>query len=250
MEKKKSRKYKILFFNFLGIFLFGLIALLVPFNYENYSYSFSTKDVSYLTNYSQNTHTLSFKVTIDDIANQEKFATVSIKFEYIFKDKIKEASVERLIPFSSGKNKISFSYTGEGYGFASNLEIKGIKLKYSDGVITDIYENPLFSTPNLGFMSMAIIGFIVGFIFFILWKTSGKVYIDSKEETFNTSFGNTISQSIKTFEERIKEAFQPVKKESNPKQNQKLTCNYCKCIFDNEKHDKCPHCGAPPERKD
>ena len=55
---------------------------------------------------------------------------------------------------------------------------------------------------------------------------------------------------MRTFEERIKEAFKPTNEETSSKPKEKLTCSYCKCKFDGEKNDKCPHCGAPPEHKD
>ena len=57
-----------------------------------------------------------------------------------------------------------------------------------------------------------------------------------------------MEQGLRNFEERIKEAFKPA--EPVEKKSERITCHYCKCKYDADKHSKCPNCGAPPEPED
>ena len=248
MENKKTKKYKILFFIFLGIFLVGLIGLAIPFDYEKYSYSVNS--VSKNSNVSENSHTVTFTINLLNSGSLDD-ALLQVDFSYKLNGKSISKTVHtEQVKLKKGLNSFKIEFSGYDWGNIIFNGVDGVKIHFSNNSSIKLYTNPLFSNQNLAFFSCIIVGLITGAITLILWKTSNKVFLNTDVESTSYTIENSIGRSIKTFEEKIKEAFTPVVDETKSKQKEKLMCNYCKCIFDYEKHDKCPHCGAPPERKD
>ena len=247
MEKKKSTKFKILFFIFLAIFVVGIIGIIIPFDFEDYSYSVKTSSISG----TYPSYKIHIEIEISNSGDKKGYAVVQSEINYHFKGENEDVTVHS-DPFvlKEGLNVITFDYTGDDWGSPLFKGVEDVKIFFDDDTSITIYSNPFFAKQNLAFFSCILIGFIAGAVTLILWKASGKVFVNPVEESFGNTIGNTINNTMKTFEERIKEAFKPVNEETKVKQNEKLTCSYCKCKFDGEKYDKCPHCGAPPEHKD
>ena len=249
MEKKKSLKFKILFFIFLAVFVVGIIGIAIPFDFEDYSYFVKASSTSAYPSYK-----IQVEIELSYSGNKEEYALLQVDFNYYFEGKAENVTVHS-DPFllKEGLNVITFNYTGDDWGAPLFKGVENLRIFLEDDSSIAIFSNPLFAKQNLAFFSCIIISFIAGAVTLILWKASKKVFVDPVEEsigsTISTTIGSSIGNTMRTFEERIKEAFAPVVNESKPKQKEKLICNYCKCSFDGDKYDKCPHCGAPPERK-
>ena len=247
MEKKKSTKFKVLFFIFLAVFVVGVIGMIIPFDFESYSYS--VDNVSAINVY-PDTHRVSFDIKLLNSGSTGP-AVLQVSFRYRFEGETENVTVHSdIVSLKPGLNTISITYKDDDWGPVSFRDVDYLRIQFASGEDFAIYQNPFFAGPNFTFFALTVIGFIVSAVSFILWKNSGKIFVNPVEESFGTSIGTTISNTMRTFEERIKEAFKPTNEETSSKPKEKLTCSYCKCKFDGEKNDKCPHCGAPPEHKD
>ena len=233
----RKKRFLLLFFIFLAVAIIGAIGLALPADYETFSYSntFSTQ----LTGWEYGFE-LEFNIknkTNTDYSNAE--VTVTYEVEHMLQDK---TCSKTIIIDNIEKNdtvQVKFKHEETSHGIYSFDGFESITIKI-DGKTYDVYKDSLLVGPNWYFFGMAFIGFIGGFVFFILWRCSNKKFIDPEFES-----------NVKSISESIKTAFEPLTKATNePKKIEKTTCQYCKCKYDGEKHDKCPNCGAPPEPKD
>ena len=90
----------------------------------------------------------------------------------------------------------------------------------------------------LGLTMVGIIGLAARLVL-ILYKKRMKKFA---QQDYENSTEYRISQNISAALEEAKEAG------AEQEKNKKLTCKFCKCTFDSYL-DKCPNCGAPPERE-
>lgn len=237
--KQKKKSFLVISIFFAIIFAIGIIGLIMPQNYENFSYSnledtiFTENnddnfDVSFTLNNNSDKSFYDFKVYI-------KFTSSDVHFNE--KDREITLDVDSLEAGESIDLKFSFRKDPDEVGTLYTLgSIKHIEIQTETESIT-IYPKSILIGPNWYFFGMTVIGFIAGFLCFTLWKTSDKQYKDPVEE------------NIKSFTQRIQESFQPIIENSKPK-DERIVCHYCKCKYDGLKHNKCPNCGAPPEHKD
>lgn len=233
------------------ILIAGVIGLIVPFDFENYSYSEVNSNSKYLSN----SYNINFEIENDsdkDIGN----VTILITYNTRTSSGIKTENVKLENMFlKKGDNKISFSHNSETS--STFKEISSIQLMINEEKPFTIYSGPtIFSGVNWTFITMIIISFF-GLVIVNAINKSRK-----KEEEINE--GNR-----KTLNERIREAFTPVadtintikktyedsqkrinnQNETDEKPVKKITCPYCKGKYASTE-DKCPHCGAPPEPSD
>ena len=90
----------------------------------------------------------------------------------------------------------------------------------------------------LGLTMVGIIGLAARLVL-ILYKKRMKKFV---QQDYENSTEYRISQNISAALEEAKEAG------AEQEKNKKLNCKFCKCTFDSYL-DKCPNCGAPPERE-
>lgn len=233
----KKKRYLVLFLFFLVVAIVGICGLAIPFAYEDFSYSNAFATDLGLGKYGFN---LEFNIennTDTDFSNLE--VDISYKVEHQFQEKVCNITLTIDELDEDEMAVLSFKHEESDLGIYNFAGFESIKI-YVNGSTYDVYADSLLVGPNWYFFCMALIGFIAGFVFFIFWKISDKKFIDPQFES-----------NIKSIEESIKSAFEPLTKTSTePKKAEKITCSYCKCKYDGEKHDKCPNCGAPPEPRD
>ncbi len=233
----KNTKMKIMFFIFLVVFAAGVILLTLPFNFENYTIA-SYKYTNF-TGWEES----GFNATVYiDNKTSETQENVSLIIDYVVEHMLEETkcSIElKNVTLNPGENEFNFTYKINDHGFYDLEKIETIYITLSDGTHMAIKDNSLFSGPNWYFLGMVIIGFFGSAVSLIMWKVLPKV---------QNKFENA-SESFTSFTEKVKEAFKPLTEDKSQKEEKKYYCGYCKCTFDS-KYDKCPHCGAPPERKD
>ena len=233
----KKKRYLVLFLFFLVVAIVGIIGLAIPTRYENFSYNnvFAT-DLG-LGKYGFNLEFDIINKTDDDFSNIDLH--VSYKVEHQFQEKVETTTLHIDELEDEDFVTVTFKHEESDFGIYNFAGFESIKLVVNNTEY-DVYSDSMLVGPNWYFFGMTLIGFIAGFVFFIFWKISDKKFIDPQFES-----------NIKTIEESIKNAFEPLTKVSNePKKAEKITCSYCKCKYDGEKHDKCPNCGAPPEPRD
>ena len=234
----KKNTAKISFFISLVVLIAGAILLAIPFDYEKfYQESFDYKTFG--------NGTISGFDGYVEIVNKSDdiFEDVTVEFEYVvghnYDRFTKTIKLENVV-LSKGLNEISFRHQENNYSIYRLEDVNNVKLILKNGKVINVGNGSLFSGSNFYFLGMFIIGVIGSIVSLIAWKVNPKVEERLKEEELRTG---------KTFEERIKEAFTPIVIEKEVKENKKYVCPYCKVQYD-ASLDKCPHCGAPPERKD
>lgn len=233
----KKNTSKLAFFVFLFVLIAGIVLLAIPFDYEKFYYN----DVTFKTTGNGITSGFNGSFSIINCADED-FEDVTIEFDYEvehnFNDVYHSMKIENF-KLEKGSNTINFTHTENDYSIYILDDISNVKITLSNGKTIEIGKDIFFTGSNWYFLGMIIIGFICSFIAFIFWKIAPKT--KSRLES--------ISKGFRNFEERVKEAFSPVVEEKEEKENKKFVCKYCKVQYDSSL-DKCPHCGAPPERKD
>lgn len=233
----KSNKMKIMFFIFLTVLVVGIVLILIPFNSEK----FVIASCDYDTFVNNNRSGFDATVCIDNKTNKIQ-ENVSIEIEYTVEhmfDETTHSVTINNVALNPGENEIEFTYEINDFGIYSLGDIENVYINLSDGRCLTAEEDSFFTGPNWYFIGMIVIGFFGSFVSLVMWKVAPQI---------EKKFGNA-SESFTNFAERVKEAFKPLTEEKNEKEDKKYYCGYCKCTFDS-KYDKCPHCGAPPERKD
>ena len=130
MEKKKSRKFKILFFIFVAIFITGIIGIAIPFDYEDYSYSVTS--TSSYTNGFENNHKITFTIELLNSGRTDN-AILQIDFKYLLRGETKHASVNtEYSQLKEGLNKFKIEYTDDGWGTTLFNGIECIRIHFSD----------------------------------------------------------------------------------------------------------------------
>ncbi len=218
---------------FFCIFIAGVIGLLVPFDFENFSYG--------------KIESKSGQVLTLNVDAKDNFEDVNIVIELTYKMGFSSSKDDQIeinsINLYKGKNEIEFENK-----IAYIPKVKSVKLTLNNGNTFYIYNNTFFSGINWTFICLIIVGFFGCAICYGISKSKKK---DIEIETKNR----------KSFNERIKEAFSPVadtintlkktyeesqRKVYNEEKIKRVTCPYCKGKY-NSNEDRCPHCGAPPE---
>lgn len=95
---------------------------------------------------------------------------------------------------------------------------------------------PVFT--KIGLTMIGFFGLVVRVILILTNKRMKKL----KQLAEENSSHYKISQHIYSAIEEAKKAG------AQEQKNKKITCKFCRCSFDNFL-DKCPNCGAPPERE-
>ena len=90
----------------------------------------------------------------------------------------------------------------------------------------------------LGLTMIGVIGLAARLILIMYNKRMRKL----KQREYENSSEYRISKNISEALERAKEAG------AQQQKNKKITCKFCRCNYDSYL-DKCPNCGAPPERE-
>ncbi len=237
--KQKKRSFLILSIFFLIIFIIGVSALIIPHEFENFSYSDATGTI--ITKNHDDDFDVSFKInnkSNQDFTNFKLYIKYSSQ-DFHFKKETREVTID-VDSLESGETKvIDFSFRRGPLDISSMYTFGGIELVeiQTDSRNITVYADSMLIGPNWYFFGMTVIGFFGSFVMFIFWKTSDKQY------------KNPVEENIKSFTQRIQESFQPIIENSKPK-DERIVCHYCKCKYDGLKHNKCPNCGAPPEHKD
>ncbi|MBQ9792942.1 MAG: hypothetical protein IJW32_04295 [Clostridia bacterium] len=231
MPKKRNKKFFIPLFICLAFLIVGVIGILVPAQTIDFSYTFT------VTTYTDFDHSgFDAFITIKNNTDED-LEDVSLTVYYVVNDvgNYFNETATIILDLDQGENGTSFSYKQEGLGIYDLEKIEKITFDYN-GTTYEVKQKSSQFLSNWGFIACCVIGFIGSSVSFVLWLTSNKKFVNPAEER------------LRTFEERIKEAFKPA--EPVEKKSERITCHYCKCKFDADKHSKCPNCGAPPEPKD
>lgn len=90
-------------------------------------------------------------------------------------------------------------------------------------------------------LGLTMIGFIglAARLFLIMYNRRMQKF---KQQAYENSSEYRISQNISQALEQAKEAG------AQQEKDKKITCKFCRCTYDSYL-DKCPNCGAPPERE-
>ena len=226
------------FFICLIVLIAGVILLAIPFSYEKFYMS----DFSFKTFGNLSASGFDGTVTIEN-ETDEDFDNVTVEFDYTVKNGFNVYTKQTKITgvsLKEGSNKITFRYQENEYSIYRLEDVSNVKLTFKNGKVVNAGDGSLFSGSNFFFAGMIIVGVIGSVVCLIMWKVAPKVDAKFKEEEEETG---------KTLEERIKDAFAPLIEGKNEvKEKKKYICPYCKVQYDADL-DKCPHCGAPPERK-
>lgn len=223
----------------------GIIGLLIPFDFENFSFDKATSNATY----PKMDYLISFDI---DNSSEEEYEDVIISITYKTKSghsyKIENTEIRRNL--NKDDNEITFSHSSTN-STSTLVDVTNVKLTLNNGKSFEIYNrSPLFSGINWVFNCLIIVGFFGGAICFALGISKRRAEIEQEDRK-------------KSLNERIKEAFTPVVDtintirktyEDNINNNEenkvyKITCPYCKGKYDSTE-GKCPHCGAPPEPYD
>lgn len=95
---------------------------------------------------------------------------------------------------------------------------------------------PMFT--KIGLTMIGIIGLSVRLILLLANKKLKRF----QQQEYENSQSYKISKHISSALEEAKKAG------AEEQKNKKITCKFCRCSFDSFL-DKCPNCGAPPERE-
>lgn len=231
------------FIAFAFVLLVGIIGLIIPFEFENFSYKdISPKSISMsgtsahfeIENHTDNTYN-NVEVTINFTVRTNNHSYTS-------------HSTSIYCSLHEDENDLIFAYTPEER-FSTIYKINSVKLTLDNGKSFEIYKIPLFGGVNWLFICLCIVGFF-GCAICVAVSLFSK-----KKAEFQES-------NTKTFNERVREAFAPIadtintikqtynesktRIETENEKPKKVTCPYCKGKYSSTE-DKCPHCGAPPE---
>lgn len=232
MAKKRNKKILIPFFACLVILVVGIIGLIFPKSTSTLSFY----NVDYSRHTGMNQYGFDAFLTIENKTDTD-FEDVSITIDYVVDHQgnyITE-TITFVLDLDKGENDTSFTYNQSNFGIYILDKIEKITFSYK-GNSYEILEKTLINQASWGFIACAVIGFIGAVVSLFIWLTSNQEFVNPAEER------------LKNFEERIKEAFKPAEPIEN--KTERITCHYCKCKYDSDKHSKCPNCGAPPEPKD
>ncbi len=238
---------------FSFILLVGIIGLIIPFNFEKFSYDSPEPHA----NQTLNTYNVSFDI---DNNSNETFNNVTITINY--STKILNSSKLNIFTYENSEIKINsynlkedentvvFTHTAKNNKYCSFNKINSVKLTLDNGRTFEIYSSPaIFSGINWIFCGMIVVGFFGSAIFVAINISKNKQ--QEFEEKDNTSFNERvrkaflpIADTINTLRQTYNESKHNIENpEPKPK---KVTCPYCKGKYSSTE-DKCPHCGAPPE---
>ncbi len=233
---------------FVCIFLAGIIGLLIPFEFENFSYDNPVAKNNSLLN----TYTVSFDI---DNETDKTFENVVVTINYSTRQgfsSFENFETEITTNLAKDDNEIIFSHitTGNASSFS---KINSVKLTFTNGKCFEIYStNALFAGINWIFTCLCIVGFFGSAVFIAIYLSKRKEneFEEKDTRTFNEKIrqafmpvADTINTLKKTYEESKRNIENGNNMEPKPK---KVTCPYCKGKYSSTE-DKCPHCGAPPE---
>lgn len=232
MKKKRNKKLLIPLFICIPLFIVCLLFLLSPQKVDNYL--FHNVEISNF----HGAYGIDVSFNIENNTD-ENLSDVTINITYDLEENffvnIKETHTISLVEnLNVGDNEINFSHEKTDFGDYEG-EIKSITITI-DGETYEVKQKSIMGQKNWLCVGGCVIGFIGSAVSFVVWLNSNKAFVNPAEER------------LKTFEERIKEAFKPA--EPVEKKPERIVCHYCKCKYDAENHSKCPNCGAPPEPKD
>lgn len=236
---------------FIVIFLVGVIGLIIPFNFEKFSYDQpTTHNNKASTNYA-------IKFDIDNNADED-FENVILNIKYITNSGFSSYNTfekEIVTTLKKEDNEITFLHTE---GKASTLyKIESIDVTMPNGDKFKIYSGTtLLAGINAIFFGLTVVGFFGSAISIAisLSKKKKEEFEETDTRTFNQKIRDAfapVADTINTLKQTYEESKRNIQnnntnnKEEEPKPK-KITCPYCKGKYSSTE-DRCPHCGAPPE---
>lgn len=234
---------------FICTFLVGVIGLIIPFDFEKFSYD----------NPTSNNNGYTYKISFDiDNDSDKEYKNVIVKINYTTKQNFisyQNHEIEVTTDLKEDDNEIFFSHSSNDIT-SSFSKINSVKLTFEDGRSFQIYsKSGLVAGINWTFTCLCIVGFFGTAIVSAISLFRKKEYEFKERDTrsFNEKIRSAfmpVADTINTLKKTYEESKRNIENSSNNKTEEikpkKITCQYCKGKYSST-DDKCPHCGAPPE---
>jgi len=229
---------------FFAIAVLGVILFLTSVSNTNLTYTLS--NVNYVKNitYSQSGFNLSFEIS--NMSDEDETVDIDVIF-YSKKGTVESKHTKTFTDFNlkCGQNRISFSYLEDGVG-TTYSRFENVTITFDDGDKITLQEYEDTGLKTFLYFGLIIIGVIGTFVSLIVAIAAPKLakLRDGTYTRWSTRIKDIFTNNSDNNQEEV-----IIHDNFNNEVDKKFTCPYCNCQYSKD-NDKCPHCGAPPERKD